>query len=500
MVVELLVETFIRFLQPTNMLLIVVGAMLGMFLGAIPGIGGATALALLIPLTFGVDPLTAFMFLAVMWAGTSQGGAIAAILLNVPGKSPNAASILDGYPMTRQGRATEALSVAAIASAIGAIIGLSVLALSIPILTRVILLFGFAEIFWLAFWGLTIIAIVVKGNVILGLISAGIGLMIAFHGTNPITAQTRWTYEITPLIDGFRLVPVLIGLFAVAEMIKLSAEGGTISDHSDVVELAGQRIEGFKAIMRNKFLVLRSSLVGVTIGMIPGVGGTAANFIAYFQAVQTSKDSDNFGNGDVRGLIASESSNDAKDGGAYIPTLAFGVPGSAGMAVLFGAFILHGITPGPQLLDIHLDIVVTILLAALFGNIVTSGMLLIFTTQISLVTRVDIRVIAPIVLSVALLATFAVRGNIFDVYVTILFGIIGFLMMSINMSRVPLILAIVLGPIAERNLFRSMQLSRGELGILWESNISKLFILLIVLSFLLPILMPRIKQRIGWDL
>lgn len=500
MVVELIVETLFRFLQPTNMALIVVGAMLGMFLGAIPGIGGATALALLIPLTFGVDPLTAFMFLAVMWAGTSQGGAIAAILLNVPGKSPNAASILDGYPMTRQGRATEALTVAAIASAVGAIIGLSALALSIPVLTRVILLFGFPEIFWLAFWGLTIIAVVVKGNVILGLISAGLGLMIAFHGINPITAQTRWTYGLTPLLDGFRLVPVLIGLFAVAEMIKLSAEGGTISQDSEVIELAGQRMAGLKDVLANKFLLVRSSLVGVIIGMIPGVGGTAANFIAYFQAVQTSKNPENFGNGDVRGLIASESSNDAKDGGAYIPTLAFGVPGSAGMAVLFGAFILHGITPGPQLLELHLDIVVTILLAALFGNLVTSTMLILFTNQISLVTRVDIRVIAPIVLSVALLAAFAIRGNIFDVSVTILFGVIGFVMLSINMSRVPLILAIVLGPIAERNLFRSMQLSRGEVGILWESNLSLLFILLIVLSLFLPVLQPMIKERIGWDI
>ena len=480
--------------DPLNFVLIFLGTILGMLMGLIPGLGGTIAIALLIPLTFGMDAMTAFMLLAAAKGGSNFGGSITAILINTPGSSPNAATLLDGYPMARDGRAGEALGASAMASASGAIFGIVVLALSIPVMMIVILAFGPPEIFWLGVWGLTVIAMVVKGNVRTGLISAALGLLIAMHGVNSITAAIRWDYGIRTMADGFKLIPSLIGLFAIAEMINLVAKGETIAD-KDAVEVTGGQWEGVRAVFRHKWIFLRSALIGVTIGAIPGVGGAAANYIAYFQAVQTSGDSESFGTGDVRGVIASEASNDAKDGGAFLPTLGLGVPGSASMAVLLGAFLLHGMSPGPLLFENNLDIVTIIIVSLLISNVLTSSIGLLTAEHLTKVTKIDIRIIAPLVIGIAFFGAFAINNNIFDLFLTLIFGVLGFFMIKVDMSRVPLILGMVLGPIVETNFFRSLQLSSGDYGIFVRSPLAIVLILLVVVSLLLPYIRVAIRKQ-----
>lgn len=481
--------------NPINFLLIVAGVLLGMLMGILPGLGGTVTLALLIPLTFGMDPLVAFMLLTAALGGTNFGGSITSILINTPGSSPNAATILDGYPMARQGRAGEAIGASAMASATGAVFGIILLTASVPIMIEVILLFGPPEVFWLGIWGLTVIAVVVKGSVLSGLIAAGFGIIFALHGLNRMTANVRWEYGLTFMQDGMPLVPSLIGLFAVAEMIKLISEGGTIADDTEQATVTGGQWTGVRSVVTHRWLFLRSAFIGAVIGVIPGVGGAAANYIAYFQAVQTSPDPEKYGTGDVRGVIAPEASNDAKDGTGFLPTLGLGVPGSASMAILLGAFVLHGIQPGPLLFRDHLDIVTTIILALLISNILTSLIGIATANQLIRVTQIDVRLLAPAVLAIAFFGTYALNNNIFQTFIALLFGIIGFFMIKVNMSRIPMILGIVLGSIVERNFFRSLQISRGDYAVFIRSEVAVILILLVIASLMLPWIRAAIRKR-----
>jgi putative tricarboxylic transport membrane protein len=482
---------------PGNFALLVGATLVGVIMGMLPGLGGTVTLALLIPITFTMDPLVAFMLLVAANGGTSQGGAVTAILLNTPGKAPNAATLLDGYPMARQGRGGEAVGASLAASALGAVAGLSVLVVSIPIMVQIVLMFGPPEVFWLGVWGLTVIAIVVGDSLRTGLISAGLGLLFSMHGSSGVTAAVRWTYDIPTLISGVPLVPALIGLFAVSEMLNLVTRGESIaagSDDGDGIEVGADKWKGVRGVFTHKWVFLRSAIIGTVIGAIPGVGGTAANYVAYFQAVQTSSNSSSFGTGDVRGVIASEAANDAKEGGAYIPTLGFGIPGSSSMAILFGAFLLHGIQPGPLLLQDHLDVVMIIIVAALISNVVSSGIVLVLAERLVAITELDIRVLAPVVLAVAFLASYALQNNIFSVWITLVFGVLGFIMIYAEMSRVPMVLGMVLGPIVESNFFRSLQLSTGDPAIFVSSPITWALIVLSVLSLFLPFIRSKINS------
>lgn len=487
---------FSTILSPTNFLLIILGVLLGMIMGILPGLGGTVTLALLIPLTYGIDPLVAFMLLAAALGGTNFGGSVTSILLNTPGMATTAATLLDGYPMTQQGRAGEAIGASAMASASGALFGVIVLTASIPIMREAALLFGPPEVFWLGVWGLSVVAVVVKGSVISGLISGGFGLLFSMFGINQMTATFRWTYGIPSLQDGIQLVPALVGVFAVAEMIKLISEGGVIAETTEIGDIQGGQWTGIKAVIEHRWLFLRSAIIGSIIGIIPAAGGVAANYIAYFQAVQTSSDSKSFGTGDIRGVIAAEASNDAKDGTGFIPTLALGIPGSSAMAVLLGAFILHGVQPGPLLLRNNLDLAVTIIMALLVSNILTSLIGVISADQLVKVTKVDVNVLGPSIIAISFMGAFSLRNNIFDLFLTLFFGLLGVGMIYANMSRVPLILGLVLGPIVESNFFRSLQIGGGDYAVFLRSEIAIVLVILVVVSLFLPIIRDRLDDKI----
>ena len=474
--------------NPTNFAFLVLGVLLGLVFGSLPGLGGPIALALLIPLTFPLDGNVAILILTATLGATAFGGSVSAILLNTPGDAPNAATLLDGYPMTRDGRGGEALAASALSSASGAFIGIALFLISIPFVRQLSLAFGSPELFWLAIAGLTTVAIATRGSVLPDLIAGAFGLMLAFHGLNPVTGGERFTWGTTYLLSGIELVPLIIGLFAIAEMIKLM---GTQSTIAKAERISGGIRNGAQSVRAHWKLLIQSSAIGWLIGLIPGAGGTVANFVSYIYAKQSSGDAEQFGQGDVRGVIASESSNDAKDGGSMIPTLGLGIPGSASTAVLLGAFTIHGITPGPLLFQENLQVVFIVMFALVASNILTSAIGLIAANPLTKITQLPTTTIAPVVVAIALLGSFAIRNNLGDVFLAVGFGIIGYLMLKYDMSRVAVIIALVLGPLAEQNFHRALQVSEGDYSILFTRPFSIILILITIAVLLYPVYQGR---------
>lgn len=470
-------------LTPEALLLVVGGTLLGLIFGVIPGMGALVALALLLPFTFNMPAELAFFLLAAALGGSNFGGSITSILLNTPGTATNVATLIDGYPLARQGRADEAIGAAAAASAFGALFGVLVLILAFPLMTEFMLLFGPPEVFWLGVLAIAVVATVTGDDLILGVISGGLGLFISFIGFNAVTGSARFTFGQAYLYDGIPLVPALVGLFAFGEMIRLGGEQ-TVSDEP-LAEIGNRKWDGVKQVFANKWLFLRSAILGVLIGIVPGVGGTSANYLAYYQAIQTTSDNENFGNGDIRGVIAAEAANDAKDGGSFVPTLGLGIPGSASMALFIGAFLFHGLTPGPLLFQENPSVVVMIIFALIISNILTSVIGVATADYLAKLTQVRTGYLVPIVSALALVGAFVIRSNPIDMVLAAVFGMLGFFMATIGMTRVPLILGLILGGIIEKNLQRTFQLGGPEA--LYGSPLAKLLIISLVVVVLFPV-------------
>ena len=442
-----------------GILLLISGTIIGMIFGAIPGLSGTTAIVVLIPMTFGMDPGTAMLWLAATYGAATYGGAIPCILINTPGEPPNAATILDGYPMAQKGKAGMALGSAATASTLGGFIGLLVTLLMIPVLTRFLMAFSYQEFFMMALLGLCIIAIVGEGTLIKGLASGFFGIMLSFVGYDPITSVLRYTFGIQYLWDGIPVVPALFGLLAIGEVMDLLVKERAVAEAQSARASRRQVWAGVRATFKNMPLVLRSSALGTFIGAIPGVGGTVAGFLSYMQAKQTCKNSENFGKGDVRGVIAPEAANDAKEGGALLPTLAFGIPGSSAMAVFLGALTLHGIDVGQDIFVANLDVVYMLILAALGCHMVAAVIGLSVADKMAILTRIRPTLITPVIFVVCLIGSFALRNNMGDVFVTFLFGLLGYEMRKFGFSRIALILGLLLGTMAERSFRQALMTS-----------------------------------------
>lgn len=474
---------------------VVLGTLIGMVFGAIPGLGGVIALALLIPITFGMDSTWAMVLFGATVGGVAFGGSISAILINVPGTAPNAATLLDGFPMSQEGRAAEALGAAATASALGAIFGLVIFIALIPVAQRIILSFTQPEFFWLAIFGLTIIAVVSRGNLFKGIIAGGFGLMLAMMGYGHVIAEVRFAFGTQYLFDGVDLVVVLIGLFAFAEVLHMIVKGGTIAESGEAVTDRRGVFKGAKEVVTRPTLFFRSSATGVLVGAIPGAGGTIATFISYMQAQQASDDPESFGTGNIEGVIASEATNDAKDGGTFLPTFVFGIPGGSMTAVLLGALTMHGLNPGRELLGENLHILFMLLLALLGANILTSSLGLLSANHLSKLTRVEVdRLVAPIVV-VCFVGAYALRLSLIDVAVALLFGFIGYAMIVFDYSRIALVLGLILGPIAERSFLMSLQISDSGYLIFFTNPISIVLIILTITALVLPIIQSRRRSE-----
>lgn len=460
---------------------ILLGTFIGLLFGALPGLGAATAIALFIPLTFVWDSHDAFFLLASMTGGTSFGGAMTAILVNTPGTSSNAATLLDGYPMTRQGRAAEAIGVAGTASTLGSIFGVAVLLALLPFGRDIILAFSYPELFLISIIGLAMIALVTTGSMVKGLIAGTIGLFLSTIGRNPITGARRFDFGSIYLSDGLPLIPVLIGLFAMAEAIRL-----LVSTRGDVAAMEGEAaataltgrglkrwsglLDGIVPTLKSPRRVLQGGLIGTVTGIVPAVGGSVAGFIAYAAEKQTVKDPSRFGYGDRRGLMAVESANDAKDGGAILPTVLFGIPGSPAWVVVLGALTVHGLTPGRSMVTDALDVTMVLIVALLLSSIFSTLMGFFFAPWMTQVVRLPSRFLAPGIMVMALIGALAARQRPQDVLLVTLAGLIGYLLKKNGFNLIPVVIGLVLGRTIEITL-NQMLLVQGLSG-LWERPIA----------------------------
>ncbi len=494
--VEALIIGLTQLLSWPLILFVFAGALLGMLFGLLPGLGGPVLLALLLPVTYGFAPESAVVLLTASLGGVAFGGSISAIIINTPGTASNAATTFDGYPLARQGRASEALGVSATASALGAIFGVLVLILLLPVAQQIILAFSPPEFFWIAVLGLAVIAFVSGDSFLKGLVAGGVGLMISFIGYSGVTGTYRYGFGTEFLWAGIDLIAAIIGLFAIAEVIKLTVEKSeTIAQFTGEGSTGRGQLKGIKHVLSRPVLFFKSATIGTLIGLIPGAGGSVANFVSYISALQSSDEPERFGQGAVEGIIASEASNDAKDGGALLPTLVFGIPGSATTAVLLAGLVVHDINPGRQLLGEDLSILFLLLFALILANIVTSGVGLFAAPFLAKATHVPVRILIPLILIVSFLGSYALRGNVGDVVVAVAFGFLGYAMIVYSYSRVAMIIALVLGPLLENSFVQSLQMSRESYWIFVTRPISFVLMMLVLLIVLVPLIQLG-KQRL----
>lgn len=437
--------------RPDIIIYMLAAMAIGLVFGILPGLAGLTLLAIMIPFTWGMDPYQALAFLMAAYAVCYTGGSVTAILLNIPGTGPNAATVIDGFPMTQQGRAGRALGAALTASALGGLFGAIILALLIPVVVPIIMAFGSPECFFLVIMGISFIAALGRGSMVKAFISGLLGLFVSFAGYHAATGFDRYTFGFTYMMDGVKVIPCALAIFALPEMINLMYRGGTIvKEGTKVLAPAADIKEGVKDVFRHWWLFIRSAVIGTFIGVVPGVGGDVAVWVSYGHAKTTSKFPENFGHGSVEGVIAPESCNNAKEGGGLLPTLALGIPGSSAMAILLGAFLIVGLQPGPNFLKEHVDVAFTMVGALVIGNIIGAIVCMLAATQLVKITRVRAQLLAPFILCIICLGAYSGRSSFFDICMVFILGILGWAMRELKYSRAAFFLGFVLGGIAER--------------------------------------------------
>lgn len=444
--------------EPARFGLLVLGVFIGLAIGALPGLGGIVGLAMLLPFTYSMDPYSAFALLLGMSAVTSSSDFIPAVLFGVPGTVGAAATIIDGHEMAKKGQAGRALGAGLAASLLGGLLGAVVLALCIPILRPIMLAVGIPELLAFTIFGLSMVATLSGRAPLKGLTVAGIGLMLAMVGVGGNSADLRWVFGSLYLWDGIPLVPAALGLFAIPELAELAITRLRISHQGGVNVSISSQWDGVRDTLRNWWLVVRCGMLGTWLGAVPGIGSSVIDWIAYGYAHRTLKNTETFGTGDVRGVIAPESANNAKEGGDLIPTIAFGVPGGAGTAILLGAFLMHGLQPGPEMLTTHLDLTYLMAWSLAVAQVLAAGICLAGSGWIAKISEIRAEILLPIVLPIVAIAAYQGAHDWGDLYALFLFGVAGWIMKHLHWPRPPLVLGLVIGEIFERYLFIANQL------------------------------------------
>ncbi|MDA1370823.1 MAG: tripartite tricarboxylate transporter permease [Proteobacteria bacterium] len=449
-----------------GILIPILGTLLAMIVAFLPGIGGASIMAIVLVLTASWTSESVLLLFGAMVGGATFMGSITAILFNIPGGAPNAATLLDGFPLSQHGYPKTAISCAATASAVGSVIGVLVLILLIPILQPVIAQVGPLERLLLGIWGLTTIVAVPNSSKAKAAIMCILGLLLSMIGSDPVTGNSRWTLGSEQLVQGIGTIPALLGFFTIAEIISWQA--CSFESTRKVAQSPGEDSvkRGILAVFQHRWLSLRSSIIGTLVGIVPGVGGTVACFIAYGHATQSAGDSSRFGDGDIRGLIAPEAAIDAKDGGSLLPAIAFGLPGSEAGVFLVTVLFMHGMVPGTTMLGSQLPLTFTLIFALLFSNLLTSLVGVAATPQLAKLKNIPLQHLTLPVLVFSLLLLIQLNGQLLDITSAILFGALGYFLKRYNWPRVPLVIAFVLGDFLERNLAittRLVELDRIQL-------------------------------------
>ena len=489
--IDAAIQGLMGILQWKAFLMMLIGIVIASTLVAMPGVGSKTAIALMLPFAFVLEKYEAIALIVSVWAVSNTANSITAILFSVPGGAGSQATIMDGYPMAKNGEAARALGAAFTASAIGGVYGAIILLIAIPVVRPLVLLLGPPEFFMLVMMGVAMVGTLAGREPLKGLAAGAIGFAIALIGIQNQTGVTRFTFNNLYLFDGIGLVPLTIGLFAIPELVSLAARGGTIAN-VPLLDLTKGRMQGIKDAFTHWWLVIRSSLIGVWVGIIPGLGSSVADWFAYGHALQTCKGArETFGKGDVRGVIAVDASTNAKEGGSLIPTLAFGIPGSSTLALIFGGLLVVGVTPGREILTTQLDVTFSIIWLLIISSVLTSILCLIFTRQLAMATMLRPSILVPIVLAMALMGSFANSNRLEDIVVMLFFGVVGYFMRANGWPRPPLLLGVVLGPMAERFLWTSYQLY--EFSFLLRPGVITLGVLMFI-TLAYPIVMKQLRQ------
>lgn len=491
----MILQALLNELTVQSLLIIVFGVAVGIVFGAIPGLTANMAVSLCLPLSFGMDPVHGTTLLISLYLGGISGGLISSILLKIPGTPASIATCFDGAPMAERGEAGKALGTGIVSSFIGGLFSIIILIFISPTLAKIALKFGPYEYCAVGIFSLTLVSGLIGGSLVKGVIAAVIGLMLSTVGAAPIDGAPRFTFGITALSSGFDTVAVMIGLFAVAEIMKEARQSAV---RSEKVKALNYKIKGFgitfRELVGQKWNMLRSAAIGTLIGILPGLGGSTANLISYSVAKNQSKHPEKFGTGILDGIVASETSNNATVGGALVPLLAMGIPGDITTALLLGALTMHGITAGPLLFTTNGDLVYGIFVALNLANI--AMFVLMFAGMRGFVKMLSLpkRFLLPVVMTLCLVGAFAINNRMFDVWCVLGFGIVGCLLDSAGIPFAPLIMGFILGPIIELYLRRASMMDEGDLSPFLTRPIPCAFLVFTVLFFVF-IVIWEISQR-----
>jgi TctA family transporter len=454
---------FFLIAEPHRLLLLFAGVCMGLAIGILPGIGGVAGTALLLPFTYSMDPAAAMAMLLGLGASTTTADPISAIVLGAPGHAASAATTLDGYPMTKRGEGGRALGAAYMSAMLGGLFGAVLLGVVLPVIRPLILFVGSPELLALAVFGISMVAVLSGNAPLRGLTCACFGMLLAMIGSNPENGTLRWTLGSLYLWDGLPLVPLTLGIFALPELCDLLISRTAVVSKEQLVGNRLGLLRGARDCFQNWFLVLRCSWIGSGMGAIPGIGAAVIDWISYGHALRSEKGATKtFGTGDVRGVIAAESATSSREGGALIPTIVFGVPASSGMAILLGAFLMHGLIPGPEMLTKNLDITYSMVWSIAIANLVGSGLCFAFSGQLAKLATLRYTLILPVVLCLVYIGAFEGKRQWGDLFSLLFFGVIGWTLKHLKWPRPPLVLGFILGGMLERYLFISIERYGGR--------------------------------------
>lgn len=469
-------------LTPYNLLFIVLGTAIGIVVGALPGLSATMALALLLPITFGLPPETGLSMLAALYLSAMYGGSVAAIILRTPGTPAAAATMLDGFPMGVKGEAGRALGISLSASMVGGLMsGIALLTIA-PFLGRLVLMFGPVELFAIAVLGITMIGTLSKGSPIKGLFSGALGLLLAMVGMDSTTGSARFTFDNINLYSGISFTVALIGMFSLPQAIALAEQARTAPPPAN--KLGDQVLPDWRQFKRLLPNIFRSGTIGIVTGIIPGSGGETASWFAYNEAKRWAKDKSQFGKGDPAGVAAPEAANNAVVGGALVPTIALGIPGSSTTAVLLGGLMVHGILPGPTLLTEHADITYTLIWAVILANIPLFIIGLGITRVCILVTRIPKIVVAASIAVLGIVGSLAINNNMFDVWLMLGFGLLGYIFERAKIPTAPMVIGLVLGMLLDSSLAQSLLIGYGSWSVFLSSPIAVTLLVIAAISVL----------------
>jgi putative tricarboxylic transport membrane protein len=474
--------------QPINLLIMLVAVVIGLLVGIIPGISGATMLVILLPFIFHMPPEVALILLVSLHAVVYTAGGITSILLNIPGEGSSAATLLDGFPMTQKGQGSRAIGAAVTSSMAGGIIPVVLALAMVPAMMPVIMAFGQPEMAILILLGISFLAALTGSSVIKGLMSGMLGLLLSFVGYHYITGVHRFDFNTVLLYDGIALVPLLLGLFGLSEMFYLISKGKTAITQRATVKLSGV-VEGAKDVWRHRWLWLRSTIIGYIIGIIPGIGAGVSTWVAYGQAKQTSKHPEKFGSGAVEGVIAPEAADNAKEAGALLITMALGIPGSAIMALLMAAFLMVGVTPGPEMLAEHLPLALTLLLGVALANVIGGVICFLAAPQLVRAASAHLDYLFPAILMAIAVGVYVATLSPMNFVILFVFGILGLAMRKYGYSRPALLLGFILGGLFEKYSLLSIKL-HGPLFFLRPIPLTLLVITIVLLNY------PYLKKAV----